>query len=106
MENEQVQTSQNVSILNQMKESIDGTEEETVETCNGKIFLNCVLDDSRNSQNLSDYDDLADFIECKQGKDYNGWLKDRQRYRNWRSQKMAVLRWKKKIKTLKLIRKK
>ena len=103
MGNEQVRTSQNVSILNQMKESIDGTEEETVETCNGKIFLNCVLDDS---QNLSDYDDLADFIECKQGKDYNGWLKDRQRYRNWRSQKLAVLRWKKKIKTLKLIRKK
>jgi hypothetical protein len=101
MENEQVQTSQNVSVLNKMKESIDGTEEETVETCNGKIFLNCVLDDS---QNLSDHDDLADFIECKQGKDYNGWLKDRQRYRNWRSQKMAVLRWKKKIKTLKLIR--
>jgi hypothetical protein len=73
MKNEQVQTSQNVSILNQMKEFIDGTEEETVETCNGKIFLNCVLDDS---QNLFDYDDLANFIECKQGKDYNGWLKD------------------------------
>lgn len=101
VENEQVQTSQNVSILNQMKESIDGTEEETVETCNGKIFLNCLLEDSRK---LSDYDDLADFIECKRGKDYSGWLKDRQRYRNRRSQKMAVLRWKKKIKTLKFIK--
>ncbi|XP_062152993.1 uncharacterized protein LOC133861263 [Alnus glutinosa] len=102
MENEQVQASQNVSILNQMKESIDGTEEETVETCNGNIFLNCVLEGSRK---LSDYDDLADFIECKRGKDYSGWLKDRQRYRNRRSLKMAVLRWKKKIKTLKFIKK-
>jgi hypothetical protein len=102
MENEQVQASQNVSILNQMKESIDGTEEETVETCNGNIFLNCVLEGSRK---LSDYDDLADFIECKRVKDYSGWLKDRQRYRNRRSLKMAVLRWKKKIKTLKFIKK-
>jgi hypothetical protein len=83
------------------KKSIDGTEEETVETCNGEIFLNYILEDSTG---LSDYDDLADFIECKQGKDYGGWLKDRQRYRKWKCQKRAVLRWKKKRETWKFMK--
>lgn len=99
MQNDQVSSSQNVSTLNHVKESTDGVEEEeTVETCNGEIFLNCVLEGSQKS---TEYDDLADFIECKQGKDYSGWLKDREKYRKWKCQKMAVLRWKKKKKTWK-----
>ncbi|KAG6659244.1 hypothetical protein I3843_03G016700 [Carya illinoinensis] len=97
-QNDQVESSQNVSTLNHVKESTDGIEEETVETCNGEIFLNCILEGSGKS---SEYNDVADFIECKQGKDYCGWLKDRQKYRKWKCQKMAVLRWKKKKKTWK-----
>ncbi|KAG5544441.1 hypothetical protein RHGRI_017012 [Rhododendron griersonianum] len=77
-----------------------GIEEETEETCNGKIFLKCRLE---NRGKPSDFDDLADFIECKRGKDYTGWLKDRQRYRKWKCEKMAVLRWKKR-KTLKFMK--
>ncbi|KAM3729508.1 hypothetical protein ACB098_12G017800 [Castanea mollissima] len=99
IQNEQAETSQNVSILNHTKESADGTEEETVKTCNGETFLKCILGDSKN---LPDFDDLADFIECKQGKDYRIWLKDKQRHRKWKGEKMAVLSFKKKRKTWKL----
>lgn len=99
IQNEQAETSQNVSILNHMKESADGTEEETVKTCNGETFLKCILGDSKS---LPDFDDLADFIECKREKDYRIWLKDKQRHRKWKGEKMAVLRFKKKRKTWKL----
>ena len=99
LQNEQAETSQNVSLLNHMKDSVDGTEEETVKTCNGETFLKCMLGDSKN---LPDFDDLADFIECKRGKDYHIWLKDKQRHRKWKGKKMAVLRFKKKRKTWKL----
>ncbi|XP_059630939.1 uncharacterized protein LOC132273862 isoform X2 [Cornus florida] len=94
-EDGQTNTSANSSFANHM-ECVVGIEEETEETCNGEIFLNCILECPKKS---SDIDDLTDFIECKQGKDYSGWLKDRQRYRKWKSEKMAVLRWQKKKKT-------
>lgn len=78
-----------------------GIEEKTEETSNGKIFLNCLLE---GSQKPSDLDDLADFIECKEGKDYTRWLSDRKRYRKWKCGKMAVLRWEKKKTTWKFLK--
>ncbi|KAJ7949693.1 2-isopropylmalate synthase [Quillaja saponaria] len=97
---EVAETSENVSILNSMDDSIDSIEEKTEEICNGEIFLNCIL---KGSEKSSDYDDIIDFIDCKRGKDYSSWLKDRQKYRKWRYQKMAVLRWKKKKKAWRLL---
>ncbi|GMJ14809.1 hypothetical protein like AT4G27510 [Hibiscus trionum] len=67
-------------------------EESAGETCNGEIFLRCVLPDSKDSSAVAD---LADFIECKQGKDYSEWLKDREKFRRWKSEKLANIRWKK-----------
>ncbi|KAK0575750.1 hypothetical protein LWI29_006378 [Acer saccharum] len=60
--------------------------------CNGEIFLKCVLIGSEKS---SDLDDLADFIECKQSKDYSVWLKDREKFRMWKTQRLAVVGWEK-----------
>lgn len=80
-----------------------GAEEETEESTNGELYLRCVV---KNSPRMSDFDELADFIECKQGKDYSGWLKDREKYRKWKGEKMAVLRWKKKKKTWRVIKNK
>ncbi|KAB2030876.1 hypothetical protein ES319_D05G263600v1 [Gossypium barbadense] len=74
-------------------ESALSIEENTGETCNGEIFLQCVLEGSRDSSAVAD---LADFIECKQGKDYSNWLRGRERYRRWKSKKLANVRWKKK----------
>lgn len=89
---EEMSGNANASILNNM-DCVVGIEEKTEETCNGKIFLNCLLEGSKEP---SDLDDLAGFIECKEGKDYSNWLRDRKRYRKWKCAKMAVLRWEKK----------
>ncbi|KAE9589782.1 hypothetical protein Lal_00021511 [Lupinus albus] len=64
-------------------------EDETEETCNGEIFLNCILG---NSKNLPDYDELADFFECEKEKDYSNWLKGRRKFRKWKHEKMIDLR--------------
>ncbi|KAL2325053.1 hypothetical protein Fmac_024111 [Flemingia macrophylla] len=58
-------------------------------TCNGEMFLNCMLG---NAKKLSYYDELADFLECKTGKNYSKWLNNRQIYRQWRCQKKKDLR--------------
>lgn len=97
-ENEMAEALENTSILNCRRESALGIEEETEESCNGKMFLNCILEDSHK---ISDFDDLANFIECDPQKDYSSWLKDRKRYRKQKYQKMAVLRWERKKRTLK-----
>lgn len=80
------------------KEEMVSVEEETL---NGEIFLKCM---QRNANNDSDIGDLADFIECKQGKDYAAWLQDREKYRKWKSEKTAMLRWKRKRKTWKVFK--
>ncbi|KAM3305968.1 hypothetical protein P3S67_012837 [Capsicum chacoense] len=82
------------------KEDVEAIEEETEETANGKIFLKCRLQDGQ----VPDFDDLADFIECKQGKDYSSWLKHRQEYRKLKCDKMALLRWKRKKKSWKVMK--
>ncbi|XVF30062.1 hypothetical protein REPUB_Repub16aG0024600 [Reevesia pubescens] len=83
---------ENTHIVNHVESALS-IEENTGETCNGEIFLRCILEGSQNSSAIAD---LADFIECKQGKDYSDWLKGRQKFRQWKSEKMANFRWKKK----------
>lgn len=68
-------------------------EDGTAKSCNGEMFLNCILEDPKK---LSDYDDLADFLECKTGKNYSKWLNGREVYRNRRYQRKIDLRKKKK----------
>lgn len=82
------------------KEDVETMEEATEETTNGKIFLKCRLQAGQ----VPDFDDLADFIECKQGKDYSSWLKHRQEYRQLKCDKMALLRWKRKKKSWKVMK--
>lgn len=46
-----------------------------------------------------DTDDLADFIDCTEGKDYSVWLKNREKFREWKNKEMrASARWKRIIK--------
>ncbi|XP_027149703.1 uncharacterized protein LOC113750003 isoform X1 [Coffea eugenioides] len=95
-------TGRNGLVLGTMEGDV-GTEEETEESRNGELYLRCVI---KNSQMVSDFDELADFIECKNGKDYSSWLKDREQYRKWKGEKMAVLRWKRKKKTWRVMKSK
>ncbi|WCJ35885.1 hypothetical protein M5689_017112 [Euphorbia peplus] len=73
--------------------------DDNVETCNGQTYLECVLKNSK-----ADIDDLADFVECKEGKDYPGWLKEAANYRGLKYEKMAILRWKRKKKAMRSTR--
>ncbi|MCD7457880.1 hypothetical protein HAX54_036493 [Datura stramonium] len=82
------------------KEDVEAMEEEMEETINGKIFLKCRLQAGQ----VPEFDDLVDFIECKQGKDYSSWLKHRQEYRKLKCDKMALLRWKRKKKSWKVMK--
>ncbi|XP_030550843.2 uncharacterized protein LOC115755541 isoform X2 [Rhodamnia argentea] len=68
----QVDSSNNASGPNHMESFC--MEASTEETCNGEIFLKCLLEDSKKS---CDFGDLVDFIELKKGKDYIGWLRNR-----------------------------
>ncbi|XP_022718262.1 uncharacterized protein LOC111276751 isoform X1 [Durio zibethinus] len=81
----------NAHIVNHVDSALS-IEENTGETCNGEIFLRCMLEGTENS---SDVADLADFVECKQGKDYSDWLRGRRKFRRWKSEKMANIRWQK-----------
>ncbi|XP_050377348.1 uncharacterized protein LOC126794630 [Argentina anserina] len=88
-------TSENASFMSCTREFTDVTEEETEETCNGEMFLNCKVPGSKKS----DLEDLAGYLVCKPGKEYSSWLKDREKYRSWIHKKKAVVRWEKKKKT-------
>ncbi|XP_024022385.1 uncharacterized protein LOC21392686 [Morus notabilis] len=99
-ENKIGETSQNASILKCTRESTFGVEEETEESYNGKVYLQYL---TKEPSKEPDYDELADFVECKPGKDYCRWLKDKERYRKWKSKKMAVVRWKKRRMTWKFM---
>lgn len=70
----------------------DGTEE----ICNGELFLDCIL-----PKKVSDYAELADFLECTKGKDYSNWLNNRQKYRKWKYQRIIDSRKTKKEKVWK-----
>lgn len=88
-------------IKTNMEKSIVGTLEKTEETCSGRIFLKCRLE---REDEPSDFDELADFIECKQGRDYSCWLKNRRRYRKFKTDKLAVFSWRKRKRTWKYMR--
>ncbi|KAG8378463.1 hypothetical protein BUALT_Bualt08G0139800 [Buddleja alternifolia] len=90
-------SSQTIANASHMKDVV-GLEEETEETSNGEIFFKCMLKMGENTKNNSNFDDLVSFVECKPGKDYSAWLRNRQRYRKWKGEKMAVFRWKRKKK--------
>ncbi|XP_073146838.1 uncharacterized protein [Henckelia pumila] len=89
-------SAQSVLATESHMETIVVLEEETEKASNGEVFLNCMM-----GERTSDFEDLVDFVACKPGKDYSSWLKNRQRYRKWRFEKLGVLRWKRRKKTLK-----
>ncbi|XP_074371456.1 uncharacterized protein LOC141712420 isoform X5 [Apium graveolens] len=72
-----------------------GNNRNTAKTCDGVNYLRCIGVKSPD-------DDLADFIECKEGKDYSAWLKDRDKNRKRKYARQAVLIQKKKKNALKL----
>ncbi|GKV35236.1 hypothetical protein SLEP1_g43537 [Rubroshorea leprosula] len=93
-QDEQPENLEKSPIVNHQESSLGIVEENLSGTCNGEIFLKCVLE---GPQKLSDFDDLVDFIECKEGKDYSEWLMDREKFRQrWQYEKKAKLRWKRK----------
>lgn len=68
------------------------------ENCSGEVFFKCLLEGSQ-----ADVNDLVDFVELKEGKDYTLWLKNWQKYHRWRLEKTAVLRWKRKKMTMRMM---
>jgi len=73
----------------------DGSEE----TCNGKLYLDCLL-----PKNVPDYGELADFIVCREEKDYTSWLNKRQIYRRRKYQKVRGSKKLKKERVWKFLR--
>ncbi|KAF9616678.1 hypothetical protein IFM89_031542 [Coptis chinensis] len=73
------------------------------DTCNGETYLNLVLAAGGNKRQ-SDLDDLADFIECKPGKDYSKWLKDLDKHRVWKYEKRAGAKREKRKQTVKFLK--
>ncbi|KAL8229206.1 hypothetical protein R6Q57_014106 [Mikania cordata] len=59
------------------------------ETCSGEVYL-------KTRKVTHDIDELADFIECQKDKDYVGWLKDRNKFREWKFAKRVKRRLEKK----------
>ncbi|KAJ6396114.1 hypothetical protein OIU77_021197 [Salix suchowensis] len=90
----QAGTSEYGSIMNELDSDV--SMEDAKETCNGEIFLKCVLGKDAKSNVI---DDLSDFIECEQGKNYSGWLRDRQKFRIWKYKKTTIRRWRRKKKS-------
>ncbi|KAI4338845.1 hypothetical protein MLD38_023853 [Melastoma candidum] len=68
-------------------------EERVEETSSGEILVKCLLE---GMEGQDDYDDLVDFIELKKGKDYCGWLRNREKFRKRVAKRTAVLKWKRK----------
>ncbi|KAK9099750.1 hypothetical protein Scep_023180 [Stephania cephalantha] len=81
------ETSQNLLLLKDVEETMLSADEDS--TCNGEAFISLLQEGNAMP---SDLDELADFIVCKQGKDYSSWLKDRERFRQWKGSKKASFR--------------
>ncbi|GJT27543.1 NAD(P)H-quinone oxidoreductase subunit T, chloroplastic [Tanacetum coccineum] len=58
------------------------------ETCSGEVFLKNRF---KGLGTVADFDELADFVECKKDKDYAAWLKDREKFREKRLHKREKL---------------
>ncbi|KAF5184626.1 2-isopropylmalate synthase [Thalictrum thalictroides] len=57
---------------------------EEEEICNGEVYFRLY------GSTQSDIDELADFVECKKGKDYAKWWKDKESYRAFSYMKTAA----------------
>lgn len=58
-------------------------------TCSGEKFLKCLPDFE---ENHSDFEDLADFIECTPGKNYSAYIKKRTMFRKWKFSKISAIK--------------
>ncbi|KAG9445916.1 hypothetical protein H6P81_012044 [Aristolochia fimbriata] len=72
---DEIQGAQNVE-----KAKVVDFESKDEGTCNGENYIKCI-------GNLSDFDDLLDFIACTPGKDYSAWLKKKERFKQWKESK-------------------
>ncbi|KAG9440136.1 hypothetical protein H6P81_020301 [Aristolochia fimbriata] len=72
---DEIQGAQNVE-----KAKVVDLESKDDGTCNGENYIKCI-------GNLSDFDDLVDFIACTPGKDYSAWLKKKERFKQWKESK-------------------
>lgn len=76
--------------------SAASTREEDISS--GKAFLKCFLKDKGKEEN-----DLMDFVEIKEGKDYFSWSKNRDKYRTKKLDKMTDMRRKRQRKAWAMI---
>lgn len=79
--NEPVESEASTLINDGVEQSALSTEEETRSNCNGQTHLN--LKRMLGKTRQQDYDELADFVEFKEGKDYSKYEKDRKKYRKY-----------------------
>ncbi|CAN6455614.1 unnamed protein product [Victoria cruziana] len=77
-------------------------DEDGDKACNGEAFIQPILGMEEKGKRPSDYEELADFIVCKHGKDYKSWLNSRKIFRWWSYEKAAMGRQlkKRKLKSL------
>ena len=87
----QVETSEHSSDQNGLDSAVI-IANNSVRTCNGEIYLKCLL--GKHSK-VSDFDELADFIVCEPEKDYSEWLKNKEKFRRRKYEKMFKFRRKK-----------
>ncbi|CAI0552317.1 unnamed protein product [Linum tenue] len=66
-------------------------------TCNGEAYFMLA------GAKPSEYEDLADYVECEHGKDYGSWFRVRRRYRKWRSKKVRSRKLKRRNLMLRLL---
>ncbi|KAJ9567508.1 hypothetical protein OSB04_003474 [Centaurea solstitialis] len=83
----------NNSMVTEEVGSVELSMECVKETCRGEVYLKMRL---QGSCGVDDFDDLADFVECKKGKDYADWLKSRDKFREKKLSRAVKRRWEKK----------
>ncbi|GMH21742.1 hypothetical protein Nepgr_023584 [Nepenthes gracilis] len=101
--------SENDLILTDRTRHVIGMEEESQETCNGEVFLRCMVGEEEDDMEIHPEESIEsswnlvyspqgglDMSERKRKKIILPWLRDRERYRKWKHEKIAILRWEKK----------
>ncbi|KAF6153997.1 hypothetical protein GIB67_005311 [Kingdonia uniflora] len=96
MINLRTDASERILLLKDVEESILNKEDD--KTCNGKTYMQLRMKGHRKP---FDFDDVVDFIECKQEKNYSSWLKDRAKYRNLIFKRRSVLKKKRSCNSMK-----
>ncbi|KAF3792445.1 hypothetical protein EJ110_NYTH11541 [Nymphaea thermarum] len=82
---------------------IEREDEDGDKACNGEAFIESILGMEEKGKRPRDYEELADFIVCKHGKDYKSWLNSRKIFRSWSHEKAALARQQKKRKLKRLL---